>query len=156
MALYDTKTLLRIYASDILSSPLFLQEQSFIQHGNVSVYAHSVAVALLSIAIVRRLHLRVDERSMTRGALLHDYFLYDWHKKDSSHRWHGFHHAERARINAVRDFNASLLEQHIIERHMFPLNIRPPARKEGFIVCIADKLCAVREIFSGKKVDSTL
>lgn len=145
--MFDKQALLRLYASDILTSPLFLQEQSFMQHGRVSVYAHSVAVALLSIAIASRLHLRVNKKAMIRGALLHDYFLYDWHHKDDSHRWHGFHHAARAKANAVRDFDASLLEQHIIERHMFPLNIRPPMKKEGIIVCLADKLCAFRELF---------
>ncbi len=140
-------TLLSLYAADLLSSPLLLREQNFIQHGNSSVYAHSVAVAIMSLWIARKLHMHVNEKAMARGALLHDYFLYDWHKKDKSHRWHGFRHARNARINAERDFQISKLEGHIIERHMFPLNIKPPCKKEGLIVCIADKICALREFF---------
>ena len=56
--------------------------RGFIQHGNVSVYAHVLSVALASLAIadaLARLGIRVDRPSLTRGALLHDYFLYDWH-----------------------------------------------------------------------------
>ena len=142
------KAILAKYANDILSSPLFLQEKNFIQHGSVTVYAHSIAVAIMALVIVRHLKLHVNEKAMTRGALLHDYFLYDWHHKDPSHRWHGFHHAKKAQENAIRDFSVSPLEQHIIETHMFPLNIKPPLKKESFIVCVADKLCAIREIFS--------
>ena len=62
----------------------------------MTCFDHSLAVAYLSLWIVLRLGLRLDLRSLVRGALLHDYFLYDWHEKDASHRWHGFHHARRA------------------------------------------------------------
>lgn len=139
--------LLPLYASDLLSSPLFQREQNFMQHGNSTVYKHSISVAVVALLIARRLKLKVNEREMTRGALLHDYFLYDWHEKHPFHRWHGFNHAKKALLNAQRDFGLTKLEEHIIERHMFPLNIKPPFKKEGIIVCIADKLCALRETF---------
>lgn len=141
-----TAILLNRYGSDIISSPLFLQEQQFIQHGDVSVFVHSLSVALMALYICRRFHIRVNEKSMTRGALLHDYFLYDWHEKAKWHKWHGFHHATTAAVNAERDFHVSDLEADIIRRHMFPLNIRRiPRSREGAIVCLADKICATRE-----------
>ena len=102
-------------------------EKAFSQHGCVSVYSHSVSVALLSLYIAERLNLNVDKSSLVRGALLHDYFLYDWHEKDESHRWHGFIHAERALANAVRDFCLNPIERDIIRKHMFPLNDHTPA-----------------------------
>ena len=36
--------------------------------------------------------------TLIKGAMLHDFYLYDWHAQDNGeHRWHGYHHAEKAR-----------------------------------------------------------
>ena len=120
-------------------------EKSYIQHGSTSVYEHSVKVAYTSLYFARRFRLNIDEKSLIRGALLHDYFLYDWHEKDGGHRLHGFFHAERALHNARRDFNLNFIERDIIRKHMFPLNITPPKFRESWIVTWADKLCAAEE-----------
>ncbi|MFQ9151358.1 MAG: HD domain-containing protein [Blautia sp.] len=45
-----------------------------------SVYRHSLAVAYFSCYLAEKLHLKVRTKEMIRGALLHDYFLYDWHE----------------------------------------------------------------------------
>ena len=42
-----------------------------IQHGKVSVYAHCVSVADTACVLAETLHLRVNERALIRGALLH-------------------------------------------------------------------------------------
>ena len=84
-------------------------------------------------------------RALVRGALLHDYFLYDWHEKDASHRWHGFHHPAAALKNASADFGLSPRERDVIAKHMFPLTLRPPRFRESWIVCLADKWCALEE-----------
>ena len=69
--------------------------KTFIQHGSVSVYAHCLAVAEESVRIARAMKLKVDYDSLVRGALLHDYFLYDWHDNpDGRHNIHGFTHPE--------------------------------------------------------------
>ena len=80
-----------------------------------------------------------------RGALLHDYFLYDWHDPDPSHRLHGFRHPFFALANAERDFDLTPRERNVIVRHMFPLVPVPPTCREAWIVCVADKACALRE-----------
>ena len=138
-------SLLLSYGGDIIRSPLFVRETEFLQHGSVTVYAHSISVAFFALYIVKKLHISLNERSLVRGALLHDYFLYDWHIYDKSHRLHGFIHASRAKENAERDFEINPLESYIIERHMFPLNIKPPLKKEAALVTIADKIIAFRE-----------
>lgn len=130
-----------------LQNSHFPETRHFIQHGTTSVYRHSVAVAYISCIIAAKLNLKVDIHKMIRGALLHDYFLYDWHVKDKSHRLHGFTHPGRALANAVRDFDLSPLECNIILRHMFPLTLLPPVYKEGWIVTIADKYCCLIETF---------
>lgn len=135
------------HAKDILSSEKMLSEKEFIQHGNVSCYEHSVNVAKMSLLIagVLLLFIRINERALVRGALLHDYFLYDWHK--SGHKLHGFFHAGCALKNAESDFKLNDIEKNIIKRHMFPLNLCPPKYCESWIVCIADKICALKETF---------
>ena len=52
--------------------------------------------------------------------------------------------------NAERDFALSEIERDIIEKHMFPVNIKPPRHKESYIVTIADKICALREVITFK------
>ncbi len=133
------------YGRDILSSEEIKAEKTFMQHGDTSVYEHSLNVAYLSLYIVRRMNIRADERAVVRGALLHDYFLYDWHIKSEKNRKHGFYHARRALINARRDFMLSEIEEDIIRKHMFPLNITPPKYRESVVVCIADKIVAAAE-----------
>lgn len=135
-----------MFGSDILFSEKMQSEKNFVQHANVSCYEHSVNVAEKSLFLARVFNKKVDEKSLVRGALLHDYFLYDWHM--SGHRLHGFFHAKRALRNAERDFELSEIEKDIIKRHMFPLNLCPPKFRESRIVCLADKICAIEEIFS--------
>ena len=133
------------YGWDILSSEQIKAEKNFMQHGNISVYEHSLNVAYLSLYIARRMNICVNERAIVRGALLHDYFLYDWHVKCAENKKHGFSHARRALMNARRDFSLSEVEEDIIRKHMFPLNIAPPKYRESVIVCFADKIVATAE-----------
>ena len=123
----------------------FSQEKTCFQHGSTSVYAHSVRVAACSLRLSRLLRIRTDQRALVRGALLHDYFLYDWHKADPSHRLHGFYHPGTALRNARQDFALTPREENIIHRHMFPLTPMPPTTREAWIVCLADKYCAAAE-----------
>lgn len=97
-----------------------------------------------------RVGVSVDRASLLRGALLHDYFLYDWHDPDPSHRLHGFRHPFFALARAEEDFELTPRERNIIVRHMFPLVPVPPTCREAWIVCLADKWCALRETIAGR------
>lgn len=141
--------MLRQYGGDILRSHGMAREKHFMQHGTVSVYEHSVAVALMCLQLARLLHLRTDKRSLVRGALLHDYFLYDWHIKEKGRPLHGTHHARRAMANAQRDFGLNHIEKNMILAHMFPLNLTLPRYRESVLLCTADKICAARETWWG-------
>ena len=122
-----------------------LESHRYMQHGDTSVFRHSVSVAYFSYYLALKMNAPVDIHSLVRGALLHDYFLYDWHEKNAGHRFHGFIHAGRALQNAKNDFELTRREENIILRHMFPLNIVPPMCKEAWLVCLADKICASKE-----------
>ncbi len=138
---------INIYGGDILCSKGMELSKHNTQHGSTSVYDHSLAVAQMCLIIVHYLHIKTDISSLIRGALLHDYFLYDWHVASKSHRLHGFTHAKKSLQNAEQDFQLTKIERNMIKRHMFPLNICPPRYRESVILCLADKICAVQEIF---------
>ena len=120
-------------------------ERRYYQHGVTTIFQHSINVACVSCKIAEKYHLDVDYYALIRGALLHDYFLYAWHVKDRSHRFHGFTHPRRALENADKEFQLTETERNMIYCHMFPLTPIPPSTKEAWIVCAADKICALSE-----------
>lgn len=129
----------------LMESSRLSQCEEFLQHGDTTVLLHCIAVAYFSLLVIRNLHLRCNEKSLIRGALLHDYFLYDWHTPDPSHRLHGFHHPEKALSNARQDVGLTPMEEDIIIHHMFPLTRKPPKSREAKIVCLVDKGCGLYE-----------
>lgn len=133
-------------AAPLLRDARVRRMKQFPHHRNLTCYDHSLAVAYYSMVWSARLGLCRDRRSLIRGALLHDYFLYDWHVPGSCEGLHGFSHAACALQNAAADFPLNRLEREIIRRHMFPLNLmRPPRHMETAMVCVVDKVCAVYE-----------
>ena len=141
----DITELIKEYGKDILESDNMEILKKCVQHGNVSVYEHSLKVAYISLKISKLLNINVDEKSLVRGALLHDYFLYDWHDSNADNKLHAWKHASRAYENARSEFSLNKIEKDIITKHMFPINIIPPKYMESFIVTIADKISATRE-----------
>lgn len=134
------------YGADIIDSSAFQRGESYLQHGDVSVYAHSLNVAYTCVSLAKRMRLGCNTSALVRGALLHDYFLYDWHHPNCP-RLHGLKHASTALKNAAEDFSLSPREADMVKTHMFPLNIQPPRYRESFILCVADKICTVKEVF---------
>lgn len=139
--------LIRENAEDILKSKNFQKTRKHIQHGTMPVHSHCINVAKKSIAISKWLGIRCSERDLIRGALLHDYFLYDWHDKnrEDAHRLHGFYHPGIALNNANKEYHLTLREKDIIKKHMWPLTIVPPLCREAWIVTTADKYCSFLE-----------
>lgn len=116
----------------------------YIQHGSVSTLEHVLRVADRALACSRKLGIRVSEDELIRGAILHDYYLYDWH--DPNIKGHATKHPLRALKNAEEDFLLTDRERNIIAAHMWPL---PPTRiprcREAWLVCFADKWCSLEE-----------
>lgn len=136
---------------DIILSPEAQVMKEYIQHGETTVFEHCVAVAKFSLLIAhfleRTIRIDIDKDSLVRGALLHDYFLYDWHIKGQAKGLHGFTHPGVAKRNADRDFTLNDIEKDIISKHMFPLTPFLPRYRESVIVSLADKWCALAETF---------
>lgn len=124
----------------------FSDSDKNIQHGTTSVLQHCLHVAYYSCLLVERLSLPVCWEDLIRGALLHDYFLYDWHHyHKTSLLPHGFTHPVTAFRNASADFTLTPREKNIILRHMFPLTPVPPTCLEGWLVCLTDKYISTLE-----------
>lgn len=135
-------------APDILSSENFMSTKGHIQHGDMTVNQHCINVAKFSIAISDKLHVRCNRRELIRGALLHDYFLYDWHVGDARkpQNLHGFYHPGIALRNASAEYDLTPREKDIIEKHMWPLTLtKVPGCREAWIVTTADKWCSLLE-----------
>ena len=120
----------------------------YIQHGDTSCLLHMIAVAYYSDRAAEILRLRrIHRRELIIGALLHDYFLYDWHDGKKERHIHGFTHPSAALKNAGEDFELGTIEKDIIKKHMFPLTVIPPKYIESWIVCVVDKACSLYETF---------
>ncbi|WP_033154383.1 HD domain-containing protein [Pseudobutyrivibrio ruminis] len=130
-----------------IKSDLRVQKmKNYIQHGRITTFDHVESVTRLSFWINKRLRIGADDRVLTIGAFLHDYYLYDWHVTDEGHGLHGFSHSNTAKENAINDFGIGKRTQHVIESHMWPLNItKVPKSRAAWIVCIADKCVSTRE-----------
>ncbi len=134
-------------AQDILQSQNFKSTKEHIQHGNMTVNNHCMNVARYSLILSRKLHIKCNEQELIRGALLHDYFLYDWHDEEhiQPYKLHGYFHPGRALRNADKEYVLTDRERDIIKKHMWPLTIIPPVYREGWIVTMADKWCSFME-----------
>ncbi len=117
-----------------------------VQHGRVSTWDHCVRVAGCAVSLGEMLRLRVNDRELVRAALLHDYFLYDWH--EPNHTKHATMHPVFALENAREDFELTPLEENAIASHMWPLPpSRVPRSREAWLICAADKWCSLGETF---------
>ncbi len=131
---------------NLSSNDSFINMRKYIQHGQTDCLFHCIAVAYFSYATAAFLKLTLDQMCLVKGAMLHDFFLYDWHEPDSAHKLHGFTHPKAALKNAMQIWELSDIEKDIIIKHMFPLVPNLPRYKESILVCIIDKICSVMEI----------
>lgn len=137
---------------DIITSEEFCKMKNYKHHLHGSTYEHSISVAYLCYQHCKRTKRNVNIKELIRGALLHDYFLYDRHDKSRdgyvNGLVHGFTHPKRALINAINHYpDLTRTEQDIIKRHMFPLTPVPPGTRCGWLVCFYDKVAAIREYY---------
>jgi uncharacterized membrane protein/HD superfamily phosphodiesterase len=133
---------------DVYKHEEFMKLDRYFHH-NSSIYAHVRDVAYLTYRICK--YLKLDYRSGARGALLHDFFLYDWRDHDlpdlAREKYHGVEHPKIALANAEKYFTLNDIERDIIVKHMWPLTLMPPRYKESYVVSFADKYLSSKEFF---------
>ena len=121
-----------------------------------SRYKHCYEVAFYTYVLTKKLGL--DYISATRGAMLHDFYFYDWRHKgvEGQKRFHAYRHPRIALHNANQNFELNEVEKDIILKHMWPLTIRFPRFSESYIVTFVDKYCATKEFFRFLKYKKTM
>lgn len=84
----------------LLEHPQIQHMKEYGQHRNTNTYCHCRHVTLKSIWIVQCLRITVDMESLIRGAMLHDFYLYDIKAEGLTAWQHGHRHPETALKNA--------------------------------------------------------
>lgn len=122
------------------------QQMKLIPHHHGTVFDHCIDVAYYAYRIAQRREL--DTISIIRGALLHDFYLYKFKKRENKNILfesirHSRRHPRIALNNAKIHFEINKKEEDIIKNHMFPVGL--PKSQEAWITTFADKTLAIYE-----------
>lgn len=129
---------------DIVRNATVLKMREYVQHFDTSCFDHCYTVSYYSYYLCKKLGW--DYKSVTRAAMVHDLFLYDWRDKKVERKgFHAYTHPKIACKNASKIFDLSDKEKDIILKHMWPVTIHMPKSKEGFLLTFVDKYCAILE-----------
>ena len=136
---------------EIVKSDEFCKMKKCRHHIKTSAHDHSIKVAWLCYLHAKRFGTKTDIKRFLRGALLHDFYLYDRSNK-SLNKHHSIMHPKHALNNAKKHYcDLCDFETDMIANHMFPLTLTPPKTREGWIVCFYDKVAAVSDFFGDNK-----
>lgn len=137
---------------DVEKNPDVRLLQNYSQHRGNNSFQHSHNVAVYSFYLAEKWKWEIDPENLVKGAMLHDYYLYDFKEEGLSAYQHGIWHPKAALRNAKACFEINETVENIIVSHMwpFPFSARPRSR-EAFLVCVADKFCAYHEMINGMR-----
>lgn len=147
----------------ILLNEEFQKRRLFMHHQDSTVWTHSISVSFKAYRYA--LKIKADARICAIAGLLHDFYPRAWvyseelekldpyyvsriNEKESLFKKHGFTHGREAKENYIKYFS-ELEDKKIsdsIKCHMFPLTIKPPRYREGWIVTVADKVDSLSSI----------
>lgn len=141
---------------DIIYNDKFKELKNFIHHKHTTRYQHCINVAYYSFKMAKKFKSK-HIKEIVIGALLHDFFFYDWHNCEKRNgffmKYHAFYHPFDANNNASVLFKLNDLEQDIILTHMWPCSLKMPKHKECFFIILSDKYSAIKEgLFSSNVI----
>ena len=137
---------------EVAGHPVVRSMRKYPMHGTTSCYKHCLRVAYYNYLWCRSLGL--DARSAARAGMLHDLFLYDWHKhgEETGTRFHGLTHPGEALKNAEKLFKLNDTERDAIRSHMWPVTLFTiPRTGEAWITTLTDKYCGGVETLRRKR-----
>lgn len=144
--------------NEIINNEYFKLTKNDTHHGS-NKYDHLLRVSKCSFVLGKIF--KADIKSVTRAALLHDFFFGSRKEKEENSY---LNHPKTAAQNAKMYFDITPLEEEAIKSHMFhhvlikkifpfinrnekaKIKNNRPTSKEGWIVCIADLLVSIREV----------
>ena len=145
---------IRLYGRDILNTPEFRRMYLQTHHHRTSVGKHSVLTARMGLwlcDLLKHRGIRADEKKVVRIALLHDVGMLDRYTRYRNNFECGKLHPVNSAAAAKRlwsDIDDDSLAA--IRSHMWPLSVTMPHTREGVILCIADKMAAIRDVVQWK------
>ncbi len=150
LSLRNVETILFTYGREIMDSEEFQSAFCQIHHMRTTVAEHSINVAVISILlclVLAKLHCAVDLQAVVQAALCHDLGILGREEKYHSNyqccRQHPVDSVEVAK-RILGDYDDKTLK--IIETHMWPARPGRPHSLEGYVVTLADKYAAIREV----------
>ena len=146
-----TVTEFKYIVKNIITNSNVIALKERYQHAKNSRFYHCLCVSYYTYVVCKKLNL--DYISAARGAMLHDFYFYDWRDKnvEGQKKFHAFRHPRIALNNANDLFELNAIEKDIIIKHMWPLTVVFPSYMESFIVTLIDKYCATHELFKTLK-----
>ena len=147
----DQKEKLENLYQSFLNDEKILRMKDISMHRGSNCYIHSFKVA--KKAIKKSINKKnINLEVVLIGAILHDYYLYDWRQDRSKLKKHAKNHPGIAINNAINDFDISDDVKTVIKTHMWPINIKAfPNTKEAKVVSLSDKAVTIRESMTTKK-----
>lgn len=134
------------YVGDLLNTPEVRQLREYTHHYYNNRLEHSIAVSYYSYLLAKKM--KANARAVARAGLLHD--LYFYHREEAKDVLNGHsHNASHPKIalkNAEKLTDLSDVERDIITSHMWGAVNSRPKYKEGYIVTMMDKYCAMTDL----------
>ena len=139
------------YYQSLLNDERLLRLKDIQMHRGSNCYIHSFTVAKIAFNRVKNKK-GYNFKNLLLGAVLHDYYLYDWRVDHSKLKGHGKRHPIIAEANAKRDFDISPEVSEIIKCHMWPLTPKLfPKSKEAKLINYIDDVVATREGLTSRR-----
>ena len=136
---------------NIITKDKYQSMKTYYAHKNISCYEHSIKVCKGCLDFVEKHKIKCNIEDLIKGALLHDYYLYDWHKQ-KRFNFHGLKHHRISINNAKKDYETNRRIENMIYSHMFPLTFWTiPLYKESWILTLIDKTEATGDLKRRKK-----
>lgn len=138
------------YTGDLLGDELVMSMNKYHHHKEITTHFHSLYVSYTVLKMADGLKLE-NAREITRAALLHDFYLYEWYT-EKHEEYHIFYHPKQSVKNIEEHFGGlSSLQRNMILSHMFPMGIEAPKSVGAWLLTLADKHCASEDYFHTSK-----
>lgn len=134
------------YTGDLLSDSKVKSMEKFHHHKAITTHFHSVYVSYTVLKMAEKMKLE-NAREITRAALLHDFYLYEWYT-EKHEEYHITYHPKESVKNIEEHFGKLTdYQRNMILSHMFPMGVQRPKNIGAWLLTLADKHCASEDYF---------
>ena len=131
----------KMIINKIINNRKFKQMKNVRHHILSNTYDHCYLTAWYTYKVCKKL--KLDYKSATKAALIHDFFFRTKGKLDL---FEFARHPKYASKNASKIMKLNNIEKNCIESHMFPFCLTLPKYKESVIVNLMDDFVSFKDI----------